>query len=71
MLDVSAQWHNASRQQFRYQAYLYASLEVVPPGLREGAQVSSTATHEQASIDKVMDAIGFPKNYKEIVRMDI
>ena len=26
---------------------------------------------QHISIDKVMDAIGFPKNYKEIVRMDI
>ena len=26
---------------------------------------------QHITIDKVMDAIGFPKNYKEIVRMDI
>ena len=26
---------------------------------------------QHIKIDKVMDAIGFPKNYKEIVRMDI
>ena len=69
MLTVSAQWHNASRSQFRYQAYLYASLEVVPPGLREGAQVSSTATHEQASVEKIMDGLyDAPVHYATLER---
>lgn len=57
MLEVSTQWHNASRAQFRYQAYLYASLEVIPPGLREGATLTSSNTHSQASLDKVMDGV--------------
>ena len=57
MLAVSTQWHNASRAQFRYQAYLYASLEVVPPGLREGATLASSNTHSQASLDRVMDGV--------------
>ena len=69
MLEVSAQWHNASRQQFRYQAYLYASLEVVPPGIRNGAQVSSTETHKQASIDKIIDGLyDAPMHYATLER---
>lgn len=69
MLDVSAQWHNASRQQFRYQAYLYASLDVVPPGIRKGSQVNSTATHEQASINKIVDGLyDAPVHYATLER---
>ena len=69
MLNVSAQWHNASRQQFRYQAYLYASLDVVPPGIRKGAQVNSTATHEQASINKIVDGLyDAPVHYATLER---
>ena len=69
MLNVSAQWHNASRQQFRYQAYLYASLDVVPPGLRKGAQVNSTATHEQASTNKIVDGLyDAPVHYATLER---
>ena len=56
MLDVSAQWHNASRQQFRYQAYLYASLQVIPPGLREGSVVESDYTNTHADVSKLKDA---------------
>ena len=55
MLTVSPQWHDASRAQFRYQAYLYASLEVVPPGLREGAVITSDDTNSYASVDTIMD----------------
>ena len=69
MLSVSAQWHNASRSQFRYQAYLYASLEVVPPGLRNGAQVSSSDTHAQASVEKIMDGLyNAPTHYATLER---
>ena len=69
MLTVSAQWHNASRSQFRYQAYLYASLEVVPPGLREGAKISSDDTYSQASTDRVMDGLyASPAQYVTLER---
>lgn len=69
MLSVSTQWHNASRAQFRYQAYLYVSLEVTPPGLREGAKITSNSTHEQANFDKVMDGISEePKRYATLER---
>lgn len=55
MLQVSTQWHNASRDQFRYQAYLYANLEVVPPGLREGVEVFSNYTNELSDIGVLVD----------------
>lgn len=55
MLQVSTQWHNASRDQFRYQAYLYATLEVVPPGLREGVEVFSNYTNELSDIGVLVD----------------
>ena len=55
MLAVSAQWHNASRSQFRYQAYLYAALEVTPPGLREGSTIASDATHALSDINNLID----------------
>ena len=69
MLTVSAQWHNASRSQFRYQAYLYASLEVVPPGLREGAKVTSSYTNSQSTTDKIMDGLyDAPTHYATLER---
>ena len=55
MLQVSTQWHNASRDQFRYQAYLYATLEVVPPRLRDGAEASSDYTGENSVVDTLLD----------------
>lgn len=55
MLQVSTQWHKASREQFRYQSYLYATLEIVPPGLREGAETSSVYTSENASTNTLLD----------------
>ena len=36
MIPVSANWTNAVRQQFRYQAYMRTRIKVVPPGLAEG-----------------------------------
>lgn len=57
MLNVSTQWHNASKAQFRYQAYLYVSLEVVPPGIREGTVVSSDDTFEQSKIERIVDGV--------------
>lgn len=57
MLEVSAQWHNASRQQFRYQAYLTAKLEVVPPGLREGANAESSSTFDRSDLSTLTDGI--------------
>lgn len=41
MIAVSNAWQEASKAQFRYQAYLTVTLEVVPPGLRENASVDA------------------------------
>lgn len=57
MLNVSSAWQNASREQFRYQAYLYASLKVVPPGIREGASVESEHTSTLSNIAVLNDDI--------------
>ena len=68
MLEVSAQWHNASRQQFRYQAYLTAKLEVVPPGLREGAVAESTNTFEKSEMSTLTD--GITSNYTKYATLE-
>ena len=57
MLDVSAQWHNASRQQFRHQAYLSVKLEVAPPGIRQGASVQSSDTFSRSSESTIVDGL--------------
>lgn len=56
MLTVSEAWHNASKAQFRYQAYLQLTLELTPPGLREGATVTANSTFPGSSSAKIMDA---------------
>lgn len=69
MLNVSAQWQNASREQFRYQAYLYASLVVVPPGLREGAVTTSDDTFANANTETITDIeFDSPKRYTTLER---
>lgn len=64
MLAVSTQWQNASREQFRYQAYLKVALEIVPPGIRQGLSVSSDATFSRSDVEEVADGIKpSPKRY--------
>lgn len=64
MLAVSTQWQNASREQFRYQAYLKVALEIVPPGIRQGLSVASDATFERSDVAEVADGIkASPKRY--------
>lgn len=64
MLAVSTQWQNASREQFRYQAYLKVALEIVPPGIRQGLSVSSDATFSRSDVAEVADGIKpSPKRY--------
>lgn len=57
MLNVSTEWQNASRNQFRYQAYLWATLELTPPGLRQGAVISSDSTHPNSRVNVLTDGI--------------
>lgn len=60
MLPVSAEWQVASRGQFRYQAYLHASLELTPPTLRKNAVVTSVNTFSQSDIHSIMDTVYDP-----------
>lgn len=55
MIAVSSKWHNASMEQFRYQAYLKCRLDVVPPGIREGAIASSSTSFSRSDPSKVID----------------
>lgn len=57
MLEVSTQWQKASREQFRYQAYLKVALEIVPPGIRQGLSAASDATFERSDVAEVADGI--------------
>lgn len=55
MIPVSAQWQEAIRQQFRYQAYLRCRIQVVPPGLTESLQVETDATDPASDISKIQN----------------
>lgn len=64
MIPVSTEWHNAIKQQFRYPAYFRMTIEVVPPGLREGLDVSSTYTDSRsANPDVLAMRLGSPTPY--------
>lgn len=68
MLNVSTQWHQASMAQFRYQAYLHVTIETVPPGLREGATVTSPDTNVRSNIAQLTD--GLREEAKKIVTLE-
>lgn len=69
MLQVSTQWQKATREQFRRQAYLYVTLEVVPPGLRDGATATSEDTNANASTGRLLDGIAeTPAAYASLER---
>lgn len=55
MIPVSAQWQEAIRQQFRYQAYLRCRIQVVPPGLTEGLRAESNDTEVVSDISKIQN----------------
>ena len=54
-IAVSTTWKEAIQAQFRYPAYLRLTLGVQPPGIREGAQVSTSATESITSVDTILD----------------
>lgn len=54
-IAVSTAWKEAIQAQFRYPAYLRLTLSVQPPGIREGAQVSTLATEPITSTDTIFD----------------
>lgn len=56
MLNVSAEWQKAVKAQFRYQAYLYVTLELTPPGLREGTIIEASDTFTGADVAAIDDA---------------
>lgn len=56
MLNVSAEWQQATKAQFRYQAYLYVTLELTPPGLRENTDISTTGDFRSSDPAVIMNA---------------
>lgn len=54
-IPVSTLWKDAIQSQFRYPAYLKATLLVTPPGLREKATVYSAESESLTPADSVMD----------------
>lgn len=56
-IAVSTAWKEAIQAQFRYPAYIRLTLNVQPPGLREGAQVSTNATESITSTDTIFDGV--------------
>lgn len=56
MLNVSAEWQQAIKAQFRYQAYLYVTLELTPPGLRESTDISTSGDFRSSDPSVIMDA---------------
>lgn len=64
MIPVSAEWQTASRAQFRYQAYLIATLELAPPNARKNAVVTSSDSFSQSDVSHIMDTdMEVSKNY--------
>lgn len=54
-IAVSTKWKEAIQAQFRYPGYLKFDLTVQPPGIREGAQVSSTSTYSKTTESSIVD----------------
>lgn len=64
MIPVSATWSEDIQKIFRAQGYLKVNLEVVPPGLREGAVATTSDSAAQSNIDTIIDGIRTtPKAY--------
>lgn len=67
MLNVSSTWKEAVKKQFRNQAYLKFNLKIVPPGLREGAILSSNPSNlsfTKSNINTIMDGLEHtPKHF--------
>lgn len=63
-IEVSPTWKRAIQGQFRLPAYMRVSLYVVPPGLREGAQVfRSPVSAAIAPASQIIDGITEPDMY--------
>lgn len=54
-LNVSPDWVAAIESPFRNQGYLRFSIEVVPPGMREGATALSSDTSPLTDVSRVID----------------
>lgn len=59
-IAVSNKWKQAIQGQFRYPAYIRFVLSIQPPGLREGAQVSTDATESITNTRAMLDGISDP-----------
>lgn len=56
-IAVSSKWKEAVQGQFRYPAYIKLMLSVAPPGLREGAQISTAATEGITNVATILDGV--------------
>lgn len=56
MLPRTPEWKNAIKAQFRRQAYLKFRLEVTPPDLKRGLQVTSSDTWYNSSVKSITDS---------------
>lgn len=63
MIPVPIEWTTAIREQFRYQAYIKLSITVVPPGIKEGATITSNDTETYASTDYIVDGATTPPSF--------
>lgn len=59
-IEVSTKWKDAIQAQFRYPAHIQLTLDVQPPGLREGAQVETDVTESITSTDSIFDGLRGP-----------
>lgn len=60
-LEVSNQWKEAIKSQFRYPGYLKVLLALVPDEIREGASVSALQTEEIASPAQLIDGVSIAR----------
>lgn len=54
MIPVSEEWRNKIKEQFRRQGYLKITVVVVPPGLPDKAEASSSSTDPRATTENLV-----------------
>ena len=54
-MNVSTAWRKNIQAQFRYPGHMLIELNVTPPGLREGATVTSTSTSALTTTNAILD----------------
>lgn len=54
-IEVSQAWKDAIQSQFRYPAYIRMTLNITPPGMREGTIIQTPDTESITSTDTIKD----------------